>query len=558
MQLRYITIKERQNCTGHSNTNHIRIVKKCLGCWSWKRRLRYKHGQRCFICSHSWASEGKNKLTQFRKDFFCTKEYLAVDQLIHFLHFQVATALNNGQADIAEKQEETSQAIAHLTSGLLKASTDSRDGMTQLTTKIGTTQAKLASSIDTVVDSLNHIQEELGGNGVKLEDGLGGLTDISAFLDSLTQNLKSLDSNGKEGMGNLVTALQENSKNLVKSVVGVGVELHEVGDHMKEGQDSIAAEIKAGQGMVASSIQGTDSTLTDMEEIFKTQRDEIKASLSLLVSAIDETGRDSTAKLELISEFLEKNVDSIKSFDLSSQASMTTLAEMIEKAAEKSAGHLDSIATNLETAATNLGDNGESLDAIVNKIEGNNGDLNFILKNMTTDVSASILNGLVNLQSELKSTGDSLVGSMDGGNDKLVASLAQLEKLKDTVASGLSILTSATETSGLDTKTGLASVADNILSSITALQTELVSGLTSGSTKMATAIDGTKTSLNTIKQSLDTQNSKLDTGLSLVATNVAKSGSDSKAGSFKAAFSFEILHSYSQVLILWPAIFCQV
>ena len=470
----------------------------------------------------------------------------------------MATALDNGQADIAEKQEETRQAIAHLTSGLAKASTDSKDGMTQLTTKIGTTQAALASSIDTMVDSLNHIQEELGGNGVKLEDGLGGLSDISAFLDSLTQNLKSLDANGKEGMGNLVTALQENSKSLVKSVDGVGVELHEVGDHMKDGQDSIAAEIKAGHGMVASSIQGTDSTLTDMEEIFKTQRDEIKAGLSLLASEIDETGRESTATIGLVSEFLEKNVDSIKSFDLSSQASMTTLAEMIEKAGEKSAGHLDSIATNVETAATNLGDNGESLDAIVNKIEGNNGDLNFILKNMTRDVSTSILNGLVNLQSELKSTGDSLVGSMDGGNDALVASLGQLEKLKDKVESGLSLLTLTTETGGLDTKTGLASVAENILSSITALQTGLVSGLTSGSTKMATAIDGTKTSLNTIKQSLDTQNNKLDSGLTLLATNVAKSGSESKAGDFRVGFSFEILYLHSQVLTLWPAIFCQV
>ena len=281
--------------------------------------------------------------------------------------------------------------------------------------------------------------------------------------------------------------------------------------------------IKAGHGLVASSIQETDSTLTDMEEILKTQRDEIKSGLSLLASEIDETGRDSKEKLGLVAEFLEKNVDSIKNFDLSSKDSMTTLATMLEKASENSAGHLDSIATN-------LGDNGESLDAIVNKIEGNNGDLNFILKNMTTKVSDSILDGLVNLQSELKSTGDKLVGSMDGGNDKLVASLAELEKLKNSVASGLSLLTSTTDTAGLDTKTGLASVADNILSSITALQTELVSSLTTGSTKMATAIDGTKTSLNTIKQSLDTQNSKLDTGLSLVATNVAKSGSDTIAG----------------------------
>ena len=460
--------------------------------------------------------------------------FLAVNQVIPFV--QVATALDNGQADIAERQEETSQAIAHLTSGLAKASTDSKDGLTQLTTKIGTTQAKLATSIDTVVDSLNHIQEELGGNGVKLEGGLGGLTDIATFLDSLTQNLKSLDSNGKEGMDNLVAALQENSKNLVKSVDGVGVELHEVGDHMKDGQDSIAAEIKAGHGMVASSIQETDSTLTDMEEIFQTQSDEIKAGLSLLASEIDETGRDSAAKLGLVAEFLEQNVDGIKNFDLSSQDSLKTLATMLEKAAETSAGHLGSIATNLGTAATNLGDNGESLDAIVNKIDGNNGDLNFILKNMTKDVSDSIIDGLVNLQSELKSTGDSLVGSMDGGNDKLVASLAELEQLKDSVASGLSLLTSTTETAGLDTKTGLASVADNILSSITALQTELVTSFTTGSTKMATAIDGTKTSLNTIKQSLDTQNSKLDTGLSLVATNVAKSGSDSKAGIFHVLF----------------------
>ena len=326
-------------------------------------------------------------------------------------------------------------------------------------------------------------------------------------------------------MDNLVTALQENSKNLVKSVDGVGVELHEVGDHMKDGQDSIAAEIKAGHGIVASSIQETDSTLTDMEEIFKTQRVEIKAGLSLLASEIDETGRDSTEKLGLVAEFLEKNVDSIKNFDLSSQDSMTTLATMLEKAAENSAGHLDSIATN-------LGDNGESLDAIAAKIEGNNGDLNFILKNMTTDVSGSIFNGLVNLQSELKSTGESLMGSMDEGNDRLIGSLAELEKLKDSVASGLSLLTSTSESAGLETKTGLASIADNILLSITALETELVSSLTAGSTEMATAIDGTKTSLNTIRQSLDTQNSKLDSGLSLVATNVAKSGSDSKAGTF--------------------------
>ena len=445
---------------------------------------------------------------------------------------QVASALNDGQADIAKKQEETSQAVADLTRGLLKASTDSKDGMVQLTSKLGTTQAKLATSIDTVVDSLNQIREEVGGSGVKLEDGLGGLTDIGAFLESLTQNLKLLDSNGKEGIDNLVAALQENSKNLVKSVVSGVEELHKVGDHMKDGQGSIAAEIKAGHGMVASSIQAADATLADMEDIFKTQSDEMKAGLNLLASEIDKTGRDSTAKLGLISEFFEKNVDSIKSFDISSQDNMVTLTKLIEKAAENSASHLGAIATNVGTAATHLGVNGESLDAIAAKIEGNNGDLNFILKNMTTDVSGSIFNGLVNLQSELKSTGESLMGSMDEGNDRLIGSLAELEKLKDSVASGLSLLTSTTESAGLETKTGLASIADNILSSITALETELVSSLTAGSTEMATAIDGTKTSLNTIRQSLDTQNSKLDSGLSLIATNVAKSGSDSKAGTF--------------------------
>ena len=438
----------------------------------------------------------------------------------------MAIALNSGHSDITEKQEETSQAINDLTSGLAKASTESKDGMTQLTAKIGTTQAKLATSMDTVVDSLNHIREELGGNGVKLMDGLGGLTDVAAFLDSLTHNLKSLDTNSKEGMENLVTALQENSKSLVKSVDGVGVELHEVGDHMKDGQESIAAEIKAGHGVVASSIQETGSTLTDMEEIFKTQSDEIKAGLSSLVSKIDETGRDSTAKLGLLGEFLEKN-----------QENIATLGNIVEAASTDSLGQLGTIATNLGTAAANLGSNGNSLDAIANKIEGNNGDLNFILKNMTTDVSASILNGLVTLQSQLKTTGADLQGSMDSGNDKLVGSLAELEKLKDSVVSGLGLLTSTTETAGLDTKTGLASIAENILASMSALETELVSSLMTGSTKMATAIDGTKTSLNTIKQSLDTQNSKLDTGLSLVATNVAKSGSDSKAGDFQTVFS---------------------
>ena len=105
----------------------------------------------------------------------------------------MASALNDGQADIAKKQEDTSQAIADLTRGILKANTDSKEGLTQITSKIGTTQAKLATSIDSVVDSLNHIRDEVGGTGVKLEDGLGGLTDIGAFLDSLAQNLKLLD-----------------------------------------------------------------------------------------------------------------------------------------------------------------------------------------------------------------------------------------------------------------------------------------------------------------------------------------------------------------------------
>ena len=454
----------------------------------------------------------------------------------------MASALNDGQADIAKKQEDTSQAIADLTRGILKANTDSKEGLTQITSKIGTTQAKLATSIDSVVDSLNHIRDEVGGTGVKLEDGLGGLTDIGAFLDSLAQNLKLLDSNGKEGMDTLVTALQENSKNLVKSVDGVMEELHEVGDHMKNGQDSIAAEIKAGHGLVASSIQETGTTLNDMEEIFKTQSGEMKTGLNQLISEIDETGRDSTAELSVLSQFLKKNVESIKSFDVSSQENLALLTAMIEQAGDKSAGELNAIATNVGTAASNLGDNGASLEAIVDKIEGNNGDLNFILKNLTTDVSGSILNGLGNLQSELKSTGDNLVGSIGDGGDRLVGSLAELEKLKNSVAAGLSLHTATAETAGLDTKTGLASVAGNILSAITALETELVKSLTRGSAKMETAIDGTKTSLNTIKQALDNQNSKLDSGLSLVATNVAKSGSDSKTGSLFFNFMWSILN----------------
>ena len=42
--------------------------------------------------------------------------------------------------------------------------------------------------------------------------------------------------------------------------------------------------------MIAASIEGADSILTEIEEIFKTQRDEIKAGLNILVRETDKTG----------------------------------------------------------------------------------------------------------------------------------------------------------------------------------------------------------------------------------------------------------------------------
>jgi hypothetical protein len=230
--------------------------------------------------------------------------------------------------------------------------------------------------------------------------------------------------------------------------------------------------------------------------------------------------------LKLIRDYLKENADNIKNLDTASQQSLQVLAENIAMAAKDSFTSLGVIGTKIGEAATNIGGNGESLDKIADKIEGNNGELNFILKNMTKDVSDSIKA----VEAELKSVGASLVGSLDGGTEKVVTGLEELERIKVSVSAGLALLSSTTETAGSGARAALEAVAGNILSSITALETELVSSLDTGNTKVATSVDGTKTALDTIKQALDMQNDKLDGGLSLMATNIAKSGTDNKAG----------------------------
>ena len=79
--------------------------------------------------------------------------------------------------------------------------------------------------------------------------------------------------------------------------------------------------------------------------------------LNLLVCETDKTGKENAAKLAFTSDFLNQMLPA-KNLDTSNLNSMATLAKMLEKAAENSTGHLDSNATNLGTAATNLRDNG--------------------------------------------------------------------------------------------------------------------------------------------------------------------------------------------------------
>ena len=233
--------------------------------------------------------------------------------------------------------------------------------------------------------------------------------------------------------------------------------------------------------------------------------------------------------LKLLSDYLKINAENIKELDTASKQSLTTLAQNIASAAQASVSSLDVIGSKIGEVSINIAANGEGLEKIADKMEGNNGELNFILKNMTSDIS----NGILAVETQLKTTGTSLVGSLDKSSDKMTTSLKELENIKNSITAGLTLLSTNTESAGEEAKAGLEAVAANILSSVAALETELVSSLDTGNTKVATAIDGTRTSLNTIKDSVDLQRDKLDSGLNLLATTLTKSGNDGKAGKSK-------------------------
>ena len=449
--------------------------------------------------------------------------------LLFIIFFKVATALETGHIMMSDKQHDTNDALEMLTAGLVKAGLDAKEALVELTTQLGSGQTKVVTSVDTARDSLDHIMEAIETHGQKLETGLGSVRDKAAFLEALSQNLKLMDTNSKGALERLAIVLQENSQNLVTSVDSLGDEVREVGGKVETGQEKIAANIEGGHTKVSVAITETDKTLNKIGETLHEQKESVEDGLNQLATKLFNSGTERNKMLQLLIDYLKINAENIKNLDTASQQSLTTLAQNIASAAQASVSSLETIGSKIGEASMNIAANGEGLENIADNIEGNNGELNFIIKNMTSDIA----NGLLAVETQLKTTGTSLLGSLDGSTDKMTTSLAELENIKNSITAGLTLLSTNTESAGEGAKAGLEAVAANILSSVFALETELVSSLDTGNTKVATAIDGTRTSLNTIKDSVELQRDKLDSGLHLLATTLAKSGNDGKAGKSK-------------------------
>ena len=451
------------------------------------------------------------------------------NSILYIFYFKVATALETGYIQMSDKQHDTNDALEMLKAGLVKAGVDAKEALGEITAQLGSGQTKVVTSMDTARDSLDHIMEAIESHGQKLETGFGGVRDKTAFLETMSQNLKSMDTNSKGALERLATVLQENSQQLVTSVDSLGDEVREVGGKVETGQEKIAANIEGGHTKVSEAITETDKTLTKIGETLNEQKESVEDGLNQLATKLFNSGTERNEMLKLLSDYLKINAENIKELDTASKQSLTTLAQNIASAAQASVSSLEVIGSKIGEVSINIAANGEGLEKIADKMEGNNGELNFILKNMTSDIS----NGILAVETQLKTTGTSLVGSLDKSSDKMTTSLKELENIKNSITAGLTLLSTNTESAGEEAKAGLEAVAANILSSVAALETELVSSLDTGNTKVATAIDGTRTSLNTIKDSVDLQRDKLDSGLNLLATTLTKSGNDGKAGKSK-------------------------
>ena len=451
------------------------------------------------------------------------------NSILYIFYFKVATALETGYIQMSDKQHDTNDALEMLKAGLVKAGVDAKEALGEITAQLGSGQTKVVTSMDTARDSLDHIMEAIESHGQKLETGFGGVRDKTAFLETMSQNLKSMDTNSKGALERLATVLQENSQQLVTSVDSLGDEVREVGGKVETGQEKIAANIEGGHTRVSEAITETDKTLTKIGETLNEQKESVEDGLNQLATKLFNSGTERNEMLKLLSDYLKINAENIKELDTASKQSLTTLAQNIASAAQASVSSLEVIGSKIGEVSINIAANGEGLEKIADKMEGNNGELNFILKNMTSDIS----NGILAVETQLKTTGTSLVGSLDKSSDKMTTSLKELENIKNSITAGLTLLSTNTESAGEEAKAGLEAVAANILSSVAALETELVSSLDTGNTKVATAIDGTRTSLNTIKDSVDLQRDKLDSGLNLLATTLTKSGNDGKAGKSK-------------------------
>merc|ERR1719312_96740 len=131
--------------------------------------------------------------------------------------------------------------------------------------------------------------------------------------------------------------------------------------------------IETGQTKVSSSVTSVTESIKTMKDSVEKQIENFETGMNLIAANIEKSGIEGKAVLEVIGSYIKDNSESFKDFDANSKKTLETLVENIAKS---------SIA------------NADGLTTIAESIKGSNGELNFILKNLTENVKISGKGGI--------------------------------------------------------------------------------------------------------------------------------------------------------------------
>ena len=130
-------------------------------------------------------------------------------------HQQISNALENVHTKLADSLHDTNDVLESITSNIEKAGTDAKESLNNIGSKIESSNTLISTSIETALDFIDHVKEEIKTSGDASEQVISKIESKLSLLESPGINVKSLDANLKESLKSIASNIETQKQELI-------------------------------------------------------------------------------------------------------------------------------------------------------------------------------------------------------------------------------------------------------------------------------------------------------------------------------------------------------